>query len=383
MFQKLTVKNISSKIPWALFIFLLALSVLPLIQGQTDFFPTEPLKGAITEPHKDSFNTADWFSGKYQEGMEKYFNESFGFRNTCIRINNQLAFDIDRKANANGVVIGKNNYLYESNYIKAYYGTDYIGYDSIATRMQQLKYIHDTLKSLNKNVIVVFAPGKGSFYPEHFPDHLKTQKGITNYDIYLSLAKKFNISHIDFKNYFIQKKNTAAYPLYPQYGIHWSNYSMCIATDSMIRYIENIRKIDIPNAYWNEVDLDQPRTDDYDIAGGMNILFKLRSFEMAYPQIQFESDSGKTKPSLLVVSDSFYWGIFCFGISNAFSNNHFWFYNNDIYPDSYTSTLTTQQINLKEEIAKHDIIIIMATEATLPNLGWGFIENTYAALKNK
>ena len=69
--------------------------------------------------------------------------------------------------------------------------------------------------------------------------------------------------------------------------------------------------------------------------------------------------------------------MFNFGISNAFSNSHFWFYNQQIYPDSYQSPLETSQVDLGSEIAKHDVIIIMATEATLPNLGWGFINKAY------
>lgn len=381
MFQKLPIQIVLSKIPTALFIFLLTLMFLPLLQSQTEIVYLEPLVGAIDEPKKDTLNNENWFSGKYQESIEKYFNESFGFRNTCIRINNQISFEIDKKANANGVIIGKDNYLYEYNYIKAYYGSDYIGYDSINARMQKLKYIHDTLKALHKNLILVFAAGKGSFYPEYIPDNLKTEKGVTNYETYSDLAHKLTITNIDFNKYFLKNKSTSKYPLYPQYGIHWSNYGMCLAADSIIHHIEKLRKIDVPDIYWNTIDFDLPRIGDYDVADGMNLFFKLKSFEMAYPQIQFESDSGKTKPSVLVVSDSFYWGLFNFGISNAFSNSHFWFYNNTIYPDSYTSTITTEQINLKEEIAKHDVIIIMATEATLPNLGWGFIENTYEAFK--
>jgi hypothetical protein len=35
-------------------------------------------------------------------------------------MNNQLAFSLFNKAKANGAVVGKENYLYEENYIKAY-----------------------------------------------------------------------------------------------------------------------------------------------------------------------------------------------------------------------------------------------------------------------
>jgi hypothetical protein len=69
--------------------------------------------------------------------------------------------------------------------------------------------------------------------------------------------------------------------------------------------------------------------------------------------------------------------MFNFGISKAFSNDHFWYYNKQVYPDSFKSPLETSQLDLRAQIAQHDVIIIMATEANLPGLGWGFIENAW------
>jgi hypothetical protein len=370
-------KDTSVNIRRLLLLVTLVLLIIPFFQAKFNIIKIAPLKGAITEPEKKYFNAREWFSGTYQEQEEKYLNETFGFRSLFIRINNQIAFSLFNKAKANGVIIGKKNYLFEENYIKAYYGTDFIGYDSIKHRMHRLKYIQDTLTKLNKNIILVFAAGKGSFYSEYFPENYKTDKKKTNYETHVELAKQMGIPFIDFNKYFLENKNKSQYPLYPQYGIHWSYYGMYLAADSIIRFIENIRNIDMPNLYWNEVDICQPKESDYDIADGMNILYKLKSFNMAYPNIQIQSDSGKTKPSVLVVSDSYFWGMFNFGITNAFKNSHFWFYNKQIFPDSYQSPVETSQIILKDEIAKHDVIIIMATEATLPGFGWGFIENTF------
>lgn len=374
-------KDKSIKIKRVLLFIILVLLIAPFLQGEFNIIKLDPLKGAITEPEKKHFNFKEWFSGIYQEHKEKYLNETFGFRSLLIRVNNQIAFALFNKAKANGVIIGKNNYLFEENYIKAYYGTDYIGYDSIKQRMQRLKYIQDTLTKLNKNIILIFAAGKGSFYPEYFPEKYKTEKKKTNYETHVEQAQQQGISYIDFNKYFLENKSKSPYPLYPQYGIHWSYYGMGLAADSIIRFIENTRNIDMPNLYWDQIEIAQPKESDYDIADGMNILCKLKSFNMAYPRFQIQSDSGKTKPSVLVVSDSYYWGMFNFGISNAFTNSHFWFYNKQIYPDSYQSPIETSQINLKDEIAKHDVIIIMATEATLPAFGWGFIEDTYTFFK--
>ena len=382
--SKLNLKNKfnNTDIKKLLFFLMLMLLVMPWLQVKLNLFKVRPLHGAITEPTKCNFALNDWFSGTYQEQNEKYLNEKFGFRNLFVRINNQVAFSLFHKAKANGVVIGKHNYLYEENYIKAYYGTDYLGHDSIEHRMQRVKFLQDTLSKLDKNLILVYAAGKGSFYPEYFPEEYKTEKTTTNYETHVQLSEQLGISHIDFNDYFLKQKDTSRYPLYPQYGIHWSYYCAALAADSIIRYIENIRDIDMPNLYWDNFEMTQPYETDYDVADGMNILFKLRSFDMAYPHIVFQSDSAKTKPSVLVVSDSFFWGMFNFGIPKAFSNTHFWFYNKQIYPDSYESPLETSQINLMEQILNHDVIIIMATEATLPNFGWGFIENAYGLFKS-
>ena len=362
------------RILFGLILFILA---APFINNITGIVTVDALSGAIVIPEATSFNLSKWFSGDYQLEEEKYVNETFGFRNFFIKINNQIAFSLFRKPYVNGVIIGKKDYLYEENYLKAYYGTDFIGTDSINHRMNRLKFIHDTLNKLNKTMIIIFAPGKGSFYPEYFPDDQLRKKSITNYEYHLERSKQLGLNCIDFQRYFIENKNKSAYPLYPKFGIHWSNYGMCLVIDSVIHYIEKKRSIDMPEAYWHDIKLGDADKTDYDIGAGMNLLFKLPYNELAYPVIQFEEDATKQKPSVLVISDSFFRGIHQMGIFNAFSNSHFWYYNKEIYQETDKLFLKTSQVDLKDEIAKHDIVMLMCTDANLPKLGWGFIENTY------
>jgi len=228
---------------------------------------------------------------------------------------------------------------------------------------------------------VVFAAGKGFYYTEYIPNQFKTKKILTNYAYYLKKTKELKINHIDFNDYFVKNKTKSKYPLYPQYGIHWSKYGMALAADSIIRYIENSRKIDMNNLGWKNVSVENPKEEDFDIEEGMNLLKRLKSFQMGYPQLQFEQDSLKAKPNVLMISDSFYWGMFNFGISCVFDKSHFWYYNQEVYPETFTTPLTTDKVNLKKEIQDHDVIIIMATPATLPNFGWGSIERFYEILR--
>lgn len=360
---------------------LLVLLILPAIQYSLTLIKIDPLKGAITPPVKVDFTLKDWFSGSFQEQEETYLNESFGFRNLFVRINNQLTFNLFKKAKAKGVIVGKKGYLFEEHYIDAYYGSDFIGADSIKHRMDRLKYIQERLAKLDKTLLIVFAPGKASYYPEYIPDSLKTTKKITNYQQHLKVVKALGINYIDFNQYFIDHKYTAKYPLYPKYGIHWSYYGSCLAADSIVKYIERVRKIDMPRISWKYVKMAEAKESDYDIGDGMNLLFKLRSEKLAYPVLKFEYGKGKTKPSLLVISDSFYWGMYSFGISRLFSRSHFWYYNKDVYPDCTERPLKTNQLNLKDQIMQHDVIMIMSTETTLKTMGWGFIEKAYNTLK--
>lgn len=366
------------KLKRVLFFSILLFLIFPLIQENLNIIKIKPLKGAITPAKNKLFSFDGWIEGDYQEKKEMYLNESFGFRNIFVRINNQIAYTLFNKIKTKEGFVGKENYLFQKMYINAYYGTDFIGIDKITQQMQRLKFLQDTLSKLNKNIVLVFAPGKGSYYPEYIPDNFFTEKRKTNYEYYVQFARQLDINHIDFNKYFIDNKATSKYILYPQYGIHWSIYGASIAADSLIKYVEKIRSIDMPNIYWDTIEMDYAKNGDDDIGVGANLLFDLKGVKMAYPSLKIESDSGKVKPSLLVISDSFYWRLYKTEFQKLFSNNsEFWYYNKSIYPERGNPPLSTNDLNFKNEISKHEIIMILATDATLPEFGWGFIENLY------
>jgi len=364
-------------IPIILLSVLLVLFTAHFTQYKWKWKYVKPLNGYYVNAKKINFSVRDWFSGSYQEAQDKYLNDHFGFRNIFIRLNHQLRFSLFNKIKTAWVIVGNENYLYEENYIKAYYGTDFVGQDSIETRMYKLKALQDTFNNLEKKLIIVFAPGKGSFYPQYIPEQFHKEKTTTNLEIYRQYVENLQINCIDFHQYFIDNKDNFTYPIYPQYGIHWSHYCSCLAVDSLVRYIERINNIEMPHIFWEKVNMNQPHYRDRDIADAMNLFFPPRTFDMAYPEIQFESDSGKTKPSVLVIADSFYGTLFDIGLDSLFSNHHWWYYNRDIYPESSEKWLTTNDINPHEEILKYDIIIILAADSNLPEFGWGFIEEFY------
>ncbi|MCK4288623.1 MAG: hypothetical protein KAW86_05430, partial [Bacteroidales bacterium] len=211
------------KIKNIIYSIVLILLILPFIQEQLDIFKINPLKGSFKKLEKPEFSFSAYYSGEFQNKYNDYLEQNIGFRPFFIRVNTQIAFSIYDTALANWVIIGKRNYLYEKNYITAYLGKDFIGKEKIDNKIEKVKFLQDTLQKIGVKLVLIFAPGKASFYPEYIPDKYNpSEKTISNYDYYTKQCIEEGINHINFSEYFIQLKDTSRYLLVPKCGIHWS-----------------------------------------------------------------------------------------------------------------------------------------------------------------
>ncbi|GAB4133029.1 MAG: sugar O-acetyltransferase [Bacteroidia bacterium] len=362
-----------------LFAGILLVLCLPLLQQHLRLIHVSPLKGAIKPLEKVYFSKSGWWEGAYQENYNNWFNENFGFRNTLVRLHNQLALDLYHTAKANGVIVGKDGYLYELNYIKAYTGQDYIGDDAVKEVMHKLKAVQDSLEKRNVTLVVCLAAGKASFYPEYIPDEFGKAADKTNYKIFARELQANNINHIDFNKWFVDRKNTSPYLLYPKTGIHWSRYGSLQAADSLVKWVEWKRKVDVSNMVWDKVLLsDSIRSPDDDIGEAMNIMFPFRPLKMGYPEYHYQDTTGKQKVRLMTISDSFFWNFFDVGLApNSFSEITFYYYNKEIHHSNGSPMGYSDPEQTNADAEKHDVIMIMATESNLSRLGWGFINQAY------
>jgi hypothetical protein len=180
-------------------------------------------------------------------------------------------------------------------------------------------------------------------------------------------------------------KDTSQCILYPKYGIHWSYYGMVLATDSLIHHVEKLVSKDLPDLIiGNNIYSRKLKPMDYDIADGMNLLWQLPSTPMCYPETKWENAAGKSQPKTILIGDSFYWSMFQEGIwKNSFSPGGFWFYNRQIYPDSFTKPLKVEDVNYWQYISTNDVFILLVTEANLPKFSWGFADAALSAFNDK
>ncbi len=361
-----------------LFVVLMVILFTPLFQQVTGLVNETPLRGAIKKVPKPYFTWHDWFDGKYQKAAESYLNTKFGFRNAMVRVNNQLYYSLFNKAKANGVVIGKKKYLYEYSYIDAYYGTDFLGTDTIHNMIMKMRAVQDTLEKQGKTLLMVLAPGKATFFPEYIPDRYKREKKRTNLMEYVKQATMYGIRYLNFSDWFVRMKDTARYALYPKTGIHWSYYGMSLAVDSIVKTLEGLQHVDLPDIIWKKIEISRKLRDpDRDIEKGMNLIFPLPNHPMPYPVLDVDT-AGKTRPDALVIADSYYWQMFNKKLPHRlFKNHEFWFYNRQIFPKRKDGVKWANELDLAEELSKKDIIILLCTEPVLKRMFWGFVDDAY------
>lgn len=363
-------------------LFLIAL-LLPLLQKWTHLLPEPRLRGTFIKKEKPTLNAQDWFDGSFQTQYEAYITDSLGFHGNLVKMRNLFCFKVFHQVNTPNVVLGKQNYLYEQDYIDAHYGTDYVGRDSIERQVVKIKHLQDALAERGKTLVIFLAPSKADFFPEYIPKlQRKAETDSTNHKQFSQLLKKHGVNVIDYNTYYQTQKAVTPYPLYSQYGIHWSEYGLVKATDSLMRYIGKKSGLHLPRLIIDRyVVLKDPMFTDYDLGYISNIAGpKLKSYPLCYPEWHWTTDTLSPKPTLTVISDSYYWEVYNLGIQQQGFQGKFWYYNSSVYPESFTKETHTSDLNIKEELEKTDVILIMSTTPGLRNFSWGAVDNLLKAL---
>jgi len=354
-------------------ILLVVILTLPLLQFFTNIVVVKKLSGYFKEISKPKFSWNKWFDNSFQDQYDQYFNQKFGFRDDFVRLHNQVDYSFFKELHANSVIVGKDEYLYEKNYIKSYLGEDYIGADQIQSTVKTMDSIYQILKQHQTEMLVILAPGKGYFYPEYIPDELMHERGPTNYEGYARELAKSDIPYIDFNDLFLKMKDTSSIVLYPKTGIHWSQASIPFVLDSIIKKSESILNIDMPDVHYSyKKPVSRADRQDADIERGLNLFLPLKIPKMTYPVVSFETDTSLVKPKLISIADSFFWQFFGKGYTKqSFSDVQFWYYYKQVYGTDQKELLV-DDIHIRKELFDTDLVILIATDANLYKFPYGF-----------
>ena len=339
--------------------------------------PLRPLKGAVKKTDFPELTLNNWFNGKYQKKFNKAITRNFGFHSIFIRAHNQWNFSIWRKPRVNKVSIGQDGYLFEQSYIDGLLGTDLKKRTDIFNKNKDnfTKAI-EGLKNDGQEVVFMIMPGKSFVHPDKIPEHKESIPKENTYTLFRDWADSSQLKIIDFHKYFVNNEANIKYPIFPKLGIHLSRYAESFVLDSLLHYVEVQSGKNLYDYHFRDVRLsDHAEGRDQDIGNAMNLMFPLEKETFAYRDIKVDSIYNNN-PKVLVIGDSFYWGLYPIVLNNNFFPHHeFWYRNLNAFPAQHRP----EQKESKSEraircIDTFDYTFILVTSIGLEKAGWGYFE---------
>jgi hypothetical protein len=367
-----------------LLLMILLAMLMPAFQMVTHIFREPDLKGFYYRnepPSLKYFTWTRWFSSGFQDSLSTRLNDHTGFRKSLVRLSNQYDYSFFGIIHAKGFVQGKSRYLYEEDYIHEYTGDYFIGKAAIDKKLSRLKNVADSLRAYNIPLLLVYEPGKASFYPEYIPGRFHPEKrSQTNYDYFVRRSHELGLHFMDMNSYFLKMKDTSRYPLFPRYGMHWSLYGVPYAVDTLIKSIEKATGKAIPRFETHPLTFSPtPIGTDNDIGELLNLAFPLRNSTGAYPTIVFNPVPDKSL-SALVIADSYYINIVEDYGANLFRTQDYWYYNKKVYPcQNNNPPKYVDKSNLRDKLKKFDVVLLMVSEINLHCGFWNFADEAFLA----
>lgn len=347
------------------------------------FISIEKLKGSYVKVHAEEWNLNSWISTSYQTGLEKSLLQGSYVSPILIKLYNQIDYTFFHQIHSSDGVLGKEEYLFLYGHINTYLGKDKVSDSILIDFTDKLKFVSDTLEKLNKHIVYVQCPGKGSYYSEYFPDSVsRIENQESNYHTLIKYLNHQNIPYLDIRKYFVDSKKTTQYPLFTQTGIHWSEYGMALAMDTLIKYLNRNYHYTIPTVDIQSIDVAKASYPDRDFETVLNLLIPIKGQLYAYPKINFPKSNTKGV-KMLLVSDSYLEGLYWGGLYHYFQeNSQLWFYNKRATCHSKFFDKHVLQYQMINEVLKNDLIIIGNTEMNIHFKCWGIVDDLYEYFKN-
>lgn len=385
----------NNAIKTVLFVLTMALLFVFLAQKQNGFVRVKPLEGVLPSEPEPKFAWETFRSSEYQEHLERYLHEHYGFREPLIRFYNELLFDCFRKTHTKEVVIGKDNWLYFEQHVNEYYGTEMYrwfhtkeeacaDFDREARLMWKLRGV---LQDYGIEFLMFMAPDKGFLFPEYLPDREKDTTTVNAREYYCKKFDEYGFPYIEMTKWFLELKelDTLPYSLMPQAGAHWC-FSAVLAADSLFRFMGSLDGQRLP-----ELKVGTLRESREEILKGDRDLEEILNLMRVLPhkydklldaEVTICRDSATIWPSVLFVGNSFLWRMHDFiPFEEMFYSSEYWFYNSTAhFGTDYKQKASVGTLDILQRILDNDYVVWFTDGNQMYKTSYGFAEQAMMTL---
>ncbi|MBQ3710664.1 MAG: hypothetical protein II887_08170 [Bacteroidales bacterium] len=372
-----------SPVKFILCILTVVVMFLPMAQEHLRLFDFKALTGVVAEDPKPKVTLKHFTNQRLQRWTESHLQLNYGFREPLTRLYNQYRWDLFNQSNMldqKRLFINDDGWIYESQHVEEYYTGKgrYYAKDSLemahyfgeeALRIYQLQQI---LESQGTHLFVMLLPGKEVVYPEHVPetDRYPHQKVFSATEFYHQTFDELGVNYIDVNPWFLAMKDTVDFPLYPQTGTHWSNYSALYVADSLIRYMEQLGDIKMEHFTIGEREERTVYPDD-DLEQLMNLirpLPKAPNYQAPYTIIE---DSTACRPFFIAIGDSYFWNLAnATPFGKIMGDLRYWYYFKTVYFDPDHDNI--KDVDVMQEVLDADFVMLAYCTPQIYEMSQGF-----------
>lgn len=369
-----------------------ALLLMPAIQNFTGWFHYTPMEGETVKTPKPTLTVRSCAQGDYQQNIEKYLSENFGFRDPLIRIYNQYLWDFYNKTYSDEVAVGKDNWLYFNFNVNEYYGKEMYRWvskddavEKFTRQMRILNKLRNVLKTYDIEFMIFTSPDKADLYPQYLPDREFDTTTIHAYGFYKEMFAENNFPYIDMNAWFKDVQDTLDYPAIPQASAHWV-FPAVYAADSLFRFMANEKGVTMPQIKIGKKTPNSAETIHVirDLEYGLNLWRRLplSDYEYYEREVTVEADTNAVKMNAIFVGNSFFRAFNQYlPLDEIFNEVNYWFYNmTDFYGYKLQKSMPIEETDKIYEIVNADYIVWFTDNAQMYKISYGFAEDALIKL---
>ena len=344
------------------------------------------LTGVSVQTERPILTKKGLLDGTVQEELNDYIAQNMPGRDLMIKVRNQMIFTLYSKSPNENIVIGKNNNLFEKEYVlkyeKVYPPADK---EYVVDLCDKIAVIQDKLEAKGKELYLFITPTKVRYYEEDVPDIYRVASSFGertgNYEVLME-----TLADYDFKVYdsipvvaaYRETADAAGMPLYYKTGSHWSLVVGAEVASGLGCFLDENSKYDFPDTHVEYAPVPEPLHPDSDIFNTFNVFTK--PYDSYYSAELKAEDIGlaeEEKPNLFCRGGSFMGQTINHLINNGMFHLDTYVENTIYYRNRFTepgSFSDYGELNLKQELEQADIVILEVNEAHIPTMSFGLID---------
>lgn len=336
----------------------------------------------VTEDHPfPQISRETLWDGSFQEQFNSWFETHFPGRNLLIQIRGQLMYSLVRESPNENAVIGKDDYIFGTEYIAEYLPLVEPGDDAYFTDLKEkLERLQTILGEYDKELYIFITPSKAHLMADYIPWRYKVLKKDTktNYQRLRDMLEGSDLNYFDCCTFIEQSEKDLQAPLFYSTGVHWSRpWGMKCAVAFSEYLSQTSSRWDLSTLSLSEMPLNAPEWPDADIYSSMNLL---QAPHEQYFTSSLTITEQKDTPNVFLRGGSFIGASLASLINAGVFNHDVHYENNFCYTDRYSNLVSLSsftsydEIDLDPLLGQSDILILEVNEAAAGRMSFGFID---------